>query len=154
MTAAEVTSGPPREKPIRRLPARRAIQFSGAILYVRDVKASLSFYEKAFGLKTSFVSDDASFGALETGTALLGFASITQSKKNWPGGVRETDPRATPPANEVGFATEDVEAAYQRAVAAGATTLAKPEKTPWGQTTCFVRDLDGHVVDISTPWAP
>lgn len=130
------------------------MQFSGAILYVADVRKSLAFYERAFGLATAFVSDDASFGALHTGGALLGFATVDQSRRNWPAGVRPTDVNAQPPAFEVGFATEDVAGAYARAMGAGATSLAAPEKTPWGQTTAFVRDSDGHVVEISTPWAP
>ena len=130
------------------------MKLSGAILYVRDVRETLSFYERAFGLKRRFLSDDASFGDVETGGAVLGFASVAQSKKNFLGGVHGTDPDAAPPAFEVWLSTDDVEGAFRRAVAAGAIPLTKPEVKPWGQTVAFVRDDDGHVVEISSPWAP
>lgn len=130
------------------------MKFSGAILYVPDVRRTLAFYERAFGLKTRFLSPDASFGDVHTGSLLLGFASLEQSRKNWRGGVRATDPAAAPPAFEIGIETEDVAGVVKRAADAGATVLAPPETKPWGQTVAFLKDPDGHVVEVATPWAP
>ena len=129
------------------------MKFSGTILYVPDVRASLAFYERAFGLATAFVSEDASFGCVKTEGTLLGFATLAMSRKNWSGGVRPTELHGLPPAFEVGIETMDVQAAYDRAVKAGASSLHPPETKPWGQVVAFVRDADGHVVEIATPWS-
>lgn len=130
------------------------MKFSGVILYVPDVRKTLSFYERAFGLKNRFLSEDASFGDVHTGSLLLGFASVDMSRKNWLGGVQRTDPREAPPAFEIGIETDDVAGAVKRAADAGATVLAAPETKPWGQTVAFLRDPDGHVIEVATPWAP
>jgi catechol 2,3-dioxygenase-like lactoylglutathione lyase family enzyme len=130
------------------------MKFSGVILYVPDVRKTLAFYERAFGLKQRFLSDDASFGDVHTGSLLLGFASVEMSRKNWKGGVHVSDPKGAPPAFEIGIETDDVAGVVKRAADAGATVLAPPETKPWGQTVAFLKDPDGHVVEVATPWAP
>lgn len=130
------------------------MKFAGTVLYVPDVKATLGFYERAFGLKTAFLSENASFGALDTAPVFLGFASLEMANSNWKGGVQRTRPEGTPSAFEVWLATEDVQDAYDLAIKAGCSPLAAPEKKPWGQIVAFVRDADGHVVELSTPWKP
>jgi uncharacterized glyoxalase superfamily protein PhnB len=55
------------------------------------------------------------------------------------------------PAFDIGFVTDDVEAAYSRAIAAGATEVAPPEQKPWGQTVSYVRDINGFLVGINSP---
>ena len=51
----------------------------------------------------------------------------------------------------LGFENPEIEAAYQRALAAGATAVSPPGQKPWGQTVAFVRDKDGIVVEICSP---
>lgn len=45
------------------------------ILYVADVPATISFYEKAFGLKTRFLHESNMYGEMETGQTVLAFAN-------------------------------------------------------------------------------
>ena len=54
------------------------------ILCVKDVAASLSFYEAAFGLPRRFFHDDGvnAYGELETGATRLAFASLDLAKSN------------------------------------------------------------------------
>jgi lactoylglutathione lyase len=52
---------------------------------------------------------------------------------------------------EIGFIFEDVVAAYQRAIEAGCTSVAAPEKRPWGPTIAFVRDDEGVLVEMMQP---
>jgi lactoylglutathione lyase len=54
------------------------------ILYVKDVSASLAFYEKAFGLARRFFHDDngKAYGELETGAARLAFASLALAEEH------------------------------------------------------------------------
>jgi len=45
----------------------------------------------------------------------------------------------------------DVSALYARAVKAGATAVSEPATKPWGQTVAYLRDKDGHLVELCTP---
>ena len=51
-------------------------------LYVKDVAATLAFYEEAFGLSRRFFNDDhgKAYGELETGAARLAFYSVELAK--------------------------------------------------------------------------
>lgn len=40
-------------------------QFRYSILYVKDVKATISFYEQAFGFERIFISPDNQYGELD-----------------------------------------------------------------------------------------
>jgi len=58
---------------------------------------------------------------------------------------------AAPLGMEIGFTTDDVAAAYARAVKAGAVALKAPVTKPWGQTVAYVRCPDGSLVELCTP---
>ena len=47
------------------------IKFAYAILYVKDVAKSISFYEKAFGFKRKFIAPGNEYGELSTGDTTL-----------------------------------------------------------------------------------
>ena len=55
-----------------------SISLGYVILYVKDVSASLAFYEVAFGLSRRFFHEDngKAYGELETGATRLAFASL------------------------------------------------------------------------------
>jgi lactoylglutathione lyase len=123
------------------------------ILYVKNVAASLAFYEAAFGLTRRFFSDDngKAYGELETGATRLGFVSLELAKTNLPHPPIMTSPSAAPLGTEIALVTPDVDAIYARALQAGAVGYAKPEPKPWGQIVAYVRDPDGHLVEICSP---
>lgn len=127
------------------------MRFGYTILYVDDVPATIDFYERAFGLDRRFVADDATYGELETGETTLAFAQHALAGSSITGGYRSNTLAEPPPGLEIGFVTEDVAAAFERALAAGATALTAPKTKPWGQTVAYVRDLDGMLVEICTP---
>ncbi|MFT4976724.1 MAG: lactoylglutathione lyase [Myxococcota bacterium] len=119
------------------------------IFYVPDVPAALAFYEAAFGLKVRFVTDEGDYGELETGATVLAFAGEALAGSHG----FSFDPQRPPhrPAMELALVTDDVQAAYDRALTAGATSLAAPSRKPWGQEVCYVSDLNGFTVEICTP---
>jgi uncharacterized glyoxalase superfamily protein PhnB len=125
------------------------------ILYVKDVSASLHFYEQAFGLSRRFSQDDGAmaYGELETGATRLGFASLELVKTTLKGDFVAGSPDKSPWGMEIAFTTEDVAGLYARAVKAGAVGVSEPAAKPWGQIVGHVRDLDGHLVEICTPMA-
>jgi uncharacterized glyoxalase superfamily protein PhnB len=123
------------------------------ILYVKDVAASLAFYEKAFGLSRRFFHDDngKAYGELETGAARLAFASIELAELHLKQKIISASPDKAPLGVEIALTTSDVPALFARAVQAGATEVSKPETKPWGQTVAYVRDNSGHLVELCTP---
>lgn len=118
------------------------------ILYVDDVAASLGFYERAFGLTRQFLHDSGDFGELSTGQTRLAFSSraLMRQLGKEPG---KPDPRA--PVFEVAFETDDVGGALRRAISAGAKLVQDLREEPWGQTTSYVTDPDGYLVEICSP---
>ncbi len=122
------------------------------IIYVADVPATLAFYEAAFGARIRFVHDSQLYGELDTGSTVLAFAG-NEAAEMADLAIRPNDP-ATPAAGwEVCFVTDDVAAAFDRALAQGCTAVTRPEAKPWGQTVSYVRDMNGCLVEIASPVA-
>lgn len=123
------------------------------ILYVKDVSASLAFYEKAFGLVRRFFHDDngKAYGELETGAARLAFASLQLAGEHLPQEVLAASLDRPPLGFEIALVTADVPALYARALAAGAIRVSEPAAKPWGQTVAYLRDNTGHLVELCTP---
>jgi lactoylglutathione lyase len=120
------------------------------LVYVADVEASLAFFERAFGLTRRFVAPGGGYGELETGATALGFADHATARDSVGHDYVEAASSGKPLGMEIGFVTDDVAAAVQRAVAAGATLLKPPTQKPWGQTVAYVRAPDGTLVELCT----
>ncbi len=127
------------------------MRFGYTILYVADVAASLDLYERAFGQRRRFLHESGQYAELETGATTLAFASNDLAGSNLPGVVRAPDVGIPPPTFEVCFVTEDVPRAFERAVSEGAEAVTPPQTKPWGQDVAYVRDPDGHLVEIASP---
>lgn len=127
------------------------LTFGYTIVYVADVAASLEFFERAFGLRRRFLHESGGYGELETGATTLSFAQHDTARGNLGHDYVAADASAQPLGMEVGLLTNDVAAACERAVAAGATLLAAPVVKPWGQTVAYVRCPDGTLVELCTP---
>jgi len=127
------------------------IKFAYTIFYVADVEKTIAFYEQAFGFTRKFIVPTGEYGELSTGDTALGFAATWLAKKNLSEGFIESCASGKPLGVEIAFATEDVEAVFQKAVAAGAIAVEKAEAKPWGQTIAYVRDPDGFLIEICTP---
>ncbi len=130
------------------------MKFGYAIVYVDDVLATLDFYESAFGMHREYVDESANYGELDTGTTRLAFVSNNQASGLIPGGYRRNDPKDTPPGIEVALVTDDVDAAYARALDRGAASVAPPADKPWGQRIAYVRDMNGVLVELCTSSSP
>lgn len=124
------------------------MQLAYTILYVDNVQKSLAFYNQAFGLETRFLHESGDYGELETGNTALAFSSrtlMTSLGKN----TSKANPQS--PSFEIALTTDDVPAAVENAVKAGAQLISAAEAMPWGQTVAYVSDLDGVLVEICTP---
>ena len=116
------------------------------ILYVADVPATVAFYERAFGLACRF-SHENQYAEMETGGTALAFADEAFVATS---GVMFKPNRASDAAAgaEIGLVCDDVQAAFNRAIAAGAEAAVPPRRKPWGQTVSYVRDRNGFLVEI------
>ncbi len=127
------------------------IKFAYTILYVEDVVKTINFYEQAFGFSKKFITPDNSYGEVISGETTLSFASKTLALSNLKDGFIESNLNEKPFGIEIGFTTDDVQAAIKKAIEAGAKLYAEPKEKPWGQVVSYVRDLDGFLIEICTP---
>lgn len=126
------------------------MQLGYTILYVQDVRATLTFYEAAFGLTTRFLHDSGDYGELNTGSTTLAFSAHALMRQL---GKNPVPASAQAPCFEIALCTPDVPAALERAVAAGAQAMRQVETMPWGQTIAYVADPNGFLVELCTPMA-
>ncbi|WP_244556551.1 VOC family protein [Enterovibrio nigricans] len=123
------------------------MKFRYTILYVENVELTLSFYENAFGLTRGFIHESGDYGELATGETKLAFSSMalmTSLGKN-PKGLDTHSP-----SFEIAFETCDVKAQLEKAIDAGAELVQGVEEMPWGQTTAYVRDINGTLIELCT----
>lgn len=126
------------------------MHFRYSILYVDNVSDTLAFYSKAFGFQTGFQHESGDYGELLTGDTKLCFSakSLMRSLGKTPA---DADPKQ--PTFELAFETDDVPAALERAVKAGATLVMKANDMEWGQTISYVTDPNGFMIEICSPLA-
>ena len=119
-----------------------------AILYVEDVAATLQFYSDAFGFKTTLLHEAGDYGELDTGNTTLSFSSLKLMSD-----LGKNPQKANPssPTFEIAFETTEVDKWLNRAIQHGATLVQEARQEPWGQTTSYVTDINGFLVEICSP---
>ncbi len=127
------------------------MKFAYTIVYVNSVPDTLNFYLRAFGFDTRYLHESGEYGELETGATVLAFASHAMGEMNLGGRYQKTDPAALPLGVELAFVTEDVSAAYTKAIDAGAVAIKEPMQKPWGQTVAYVRSQEGSLIELCSP---
>jgi len=124
------------------------LKFKYTILYVSSVSDTLKFYEAAFGFEKAMLHESGDYGELNTGDTTLSFSSLSLMADlgKQPGRAKSDNP-----IFEIAFETNDVPAALVKALEAGATLVQDSEQMPWGQTTAYVTDNNGFLVELCTP---
>ncbi len=124
------------------------LKFKYTILYIEDVTKTLNFFEKAFGFKQTMLHESGDYGELATGATTLSFSSLKLMSNI---GKNPGRANASSPTFEIAFETNDVAAALAKALEAGATLVQDCQDMPWGQTTAYVSDINGFLIEICTP---
>lgn len=119
-----------------------------AILYVKDVPAALDFYNQAFGFARKMLHESGDYGELDTGSTSLSFSSLSLMTAL---GKNPAKPNPQEPVFEIAFEVEDVKSALQKAIDAGAKLVQDVRDEPWGQTTSYVTDPNGFLIEICSP---
>lgn len=116
------------------------------VLVVDELDRSVVFYTDVLGLTLSHRSGP--YAQFDTGTTRLSlYERAAMGETLGLESVGTPDPAA--PAFEIGFKVDDVDAAFGALVAAGATPAVEPTTRPWGQRTAYLRDPDGHLVELA-----
>lgn len=126
------------------------MKFGYTIIYVKDVNASLTFFENAFGLKIRF-THESGYGELDTGETTLAFATHELCSSNLPAGYVAADTSSQLLGVEIALVTDSVNHAHQRAITAGGISISEPTVKPWGQTVSYIRCRDGTLVELCSP---
>jgi lactoylglutathione lyase len=129
------------------------VQLSHAVVYVDDggVPAVVEFYERAFGLTRRFYDPTYQYAELDSGPATVAIAAHAAGSFMMPGAYEAPAPGTRVTNTELAFTLNDVERAFDRAVAAGAVPLTPPYTVPWGQTVAYVRSVEGTIIGLCTP---
>jgi len=125
------------------------MKLDGLMLWVPDVRAAVAFYEAAFGIEAKWVRDEGDYAQMNTGEVTLQFADESAAAGSGVA-IRATRPDIDAPGFQLALTSDDVAAAFARAVDAGATVAAEPVTKPWGQTLAYVRDLNGVLVELAS----
>ncbi len=115
------------------------------VLIVEDLDRSLSFYTGILGLQLGHRSGD--YAQLDTGATRLAFYTRQAMAKTL--GIQLKPPADEEPGFEIGFKVEDVDATFLELVQKGVKAAVQPTTRPWGQRTAYVRDPDGHLIELA-----
>jgi catechol 2,3-dioxygenase-like lactoylglutathione lyase family enzyme len=120
------------------------------VLVVEELDRALGFYVGVLGLELQHRSGP--FAQLATGATRLALFErhAMQSTLGFP--IRAPDLAA--PAFELGFKVADVDEAFAALVARGAPAVTAPTDRAWGQRTAYVRDPDGHLIELAEDRRP
>ena len=115
------------------------------ILIVEDLDRALGFYVDVLGLRLGHRSGD--YAQLDTGTTRL--ALYTRSAMAKTLGMALDPPVSSAPGFELGFKVSDVDAGFAELIARGAQPVMPPTDRFWGQRTAYLRDPDGHLIELA-----
>ena len=103
--------------------------------------AAIEFFVAAFGLERRHLNTEEN-GALRRGGDGRDDARLR---------VARARVNAPPAGVELTLETDELDAALERALAAGATVVSAPELRAWGQRLAFVRGPEGILIGLTSP---
>ncbi len=115
------------------------------IIVVEELDRSLRFYQDVLGLTLGHrAADYAQFNTGATRISLYTRRAMAATLG------ADIDPApSSAPGFELGFKVDDVDAAYAELVNRGATPMTPPTSRAWGQRTAYLRDPDGHLIELA-----
>lgn len=124
-----------------------AVSRAGVILAVADVPRSVAFYRDRLGFAVDAEYDDPPYASLSLAGMRLSIAEQGHPADDRPGVAMKAPDPATAAAVVVLEVSECL-AIHAQLQAAGVDILAPVFSPPWGGHRFFLRDPDGHLVEI------
>jgi len=115
------------------------------VVIVENLDRALAFYTGTLGLELGHRSGQ--FAQLATGATRLALFERSAMAKVL--GAPIDAPSRAAPGFELGFKVADVDAVFAELTARGAEPAVLPTDRPWGQRTAYVRDPDGHLIELA-----
>ena len=115
------------------------------VLVVADLDRALAFYVDVLGLPLAHRSGP--YAQLATGDTRISLYERDAMAQTL--GRPLVAPAPDAPGFELGFLVDDCDRAYEDLVGAGAEGVVPPTDRAWGQRTGYVRDPDGHLVELA-----
>jgi lactoylglutathione lyase len=117
------------------------------ILWVEDLERALRFYTETLGFAQK--ARHGEYVELDTGGTVLGLVARRFVRDE----LHLEVPPAGPENSEIGVVVprDEVAVLFDRALAAGGAAVQAPHEQPWGQIVGYVRDPDGHLVELCSP---
>ena len=97
------------------------MKYGYTIIYVANVKETITFYERAFGFQQKFITPENDYGELVSGETTIAFASLTLVNTNLRNGYipsisSQKSNESKPFGVEMAFITEDIEVDFKKAL--------------------------------------
>jgi len=125
-----------------------ALELKFVLVHVDDVQKAAQFYQDAFGLMMRLRASEGGYIEFETGATVLALVERSFANTHLPKKLHSKKPNR---GVEIALITKDVQGAWQRAVAAGASPIIGPKQQPWGQEVAWVQCPEGTLVEIASP---
>lgn len=122
----------------------KVVRFDYTVLIVSDLDRALDFYIDILGIPLGHRAGG--YAQLRTGATRLSLYTREAMQETLGSPIRAPDRAA--PGFEIGFIVDDVDAVYADFVERGAESAVPPTDREWGQRTAYLRDPDGHLVEI------
>ncbi len=127
------------------------MKYGYTILYVKNVKETIDFYEKAFGFTSKFITPENDYGELISGETTIAFASYELEKSNFKEETVKANTSNKPFGIEMAFVSENIEVDFKKAIDMGAIEFEPLKEKPWGQKVGYVKDINGFLIEICSP---
>ncbi|ATC95875.1 VOC family protein [Pseudoalteromonas tunicata] len=130
------------------------MEYLSTVIYVDDVEETLDFYYQAFGISATKLHESGQYGELNTGSVKLAFAAHPLAQSHFKQNYIRAQPKQPALGFEISFHSDNVVAAYTKAIQAGAEPLSPPVEKPWGHTVAYVRSIEGTLIALSSDIEP
>ena len=126
------------------------MRLDGFGLLVEDMGRMIRFYRDVLGFEIREAEDAGNVYLVKDGTLFLlygrkDFEAMTNRRYDYVRGLNGHF--------EIALYVDtfqEVDAAFARAVAAGAQPILAPTTEPWGQRTCYIADPEGNLIEIGS----
>lgn len=132
------------------------MKMSSVRLLVRDFDACFDFYAETMGFKVTWGKKGEAYASFDVGGVNSNFALFKLELNNdflgIPNGPLDPNLKVEDKVM-ISFASDDVDATCEALKNKGVTIIAEPTDMPgWGMRCAQLRDPEGHLIEIGTPF--